>query len=289
MLTEGEVRRRARVLRDLVELVAANVYFAPEAHAAYAALGLGYQPGYFGSRGACLGRAPGHVVAAAFGVFDPAVVVPAVDEAWATAGPEALLAAREQGAVASLERLFAGQPGITPATVARAAALLRTAADAATGEGRALFSGLRSLGFPGTPVGDLWRAADLVREHRGDSHIVAWVAHDLDAVQATVTTELWWRLPLRSYVRTRGWPEERIDAAIDDLRARGLMDGDGFSAAGEALRADVELTTDRMERRLLEALGHDGFDELVALLTPMAEAVLAGNGYPADPRRMTRP
>lgn len=288
MLTEGEVRRRARVLRDLVELIAGNVYFAPEAHAAYAEYGLDYRPGYFGSRGACLGQAPGHVVSAAFGVFDPLVVVPAVEEAWEKAGSAALLAARERGAVASLERLFAGNPAIGPEAISSVTAILQRAADAATGEGRALFSGLRSLGYPGTPVGDLWRAADLVREHRGDSHIISWVSHGIDAVQATVSTELWWRLPLRSYVRTRGWSEERIDAAIDDLRARGLMGGDDFTPEGEALRAAIELNTDLQERGVVEAIGDD-FDELVTLITPMSESVVAGKGYPRDPRLVTRP
>lgn len=288
MLSDDEIRRRARRLRDLVELVAANVYFAPEAHEGYAALGLSTRSGYFASRGACLGRAPGTVVTAAFGVFDPAVVIPAIDEAWATTTPEAVLAARERGATAALARLIDGAPGVDDASIARVTELLRRGAAAATGEGRALFSGLQALGFPGTPLGDLWRAADLVREHRGDSHIIAWVSHGLDAVQATVFTELWWRIPLRSYVVTRGWSAERIDAAIDDLRARGLMDGDGFSAAGEALRADIELCTDRQERGIVEAIGDD-LDELCALLTPMADAVLAGVGYPADPRLMTRP
>ena len=82
-------------------------------------------------------------------------------------------------------------------------------------------------------MGDFWRAADLVREHRGDSHIIAWVSHGLDPIQANLSTELWWHLPLRSYVRTRGWSEQQIDAAVDDLRDRGLMDGDAFTEQGE--------------------------------------------------------
>ena len=121
-----------------------------------------------------------------------------------------MLAAREAGAVASLTRIFGDDPAIAVA-IPRATELLKRAAAAAPpGSGRALYSGLTSLGFPGTPIGDLWRAADLVREHRGDSHIIAWVAHGLDPVQATLTTELWWRLPFVSYVRTRGWNDDEI-------------------------------------------------------------------------------
>jgi hypothetical protein len=286
---DDELRSIARRLRDLVEPIAANVYFAPEAHAAYEALGVeGFGPGYFASRGGCLGEAPGEVVAAAFGVFKPSLVTDSVAAARAVTDAASMVAAREQGAVASLDRIFGDDAEIS-AAVPRATHLLRQAAAAAApGEGRALYSGLTSLGFPGTPLGDLWRASDLIREHRGDSHIIAWVGNGLDPVQATISTELWWRLPLRSYVRTRGWTDDEIDAAIERLRDGGVMEGDGFSAAGEALRADIEWCTDRQERPIVDALGDDA-EELLGLLTPMADAIIAAKGYPRDPRTFTRP
>jgi hypothetical protein len=286
---EGNLRSVARRLRDLVEPLAANVYFAPEARAAYQALGVeGFAPGYFASRGGCLGDVPGEVVAAAFGVFKPALVKESVDAARRTADAAAMVAAREQGAVASLTRIFGDDAAIADA-VPRATELLRRAAAAAPpGEGRALFSGLTALGYPGTPIGELWRASDLVREHRGDSHIIAWVGHGLDPIQANISTELWWRLPIRSYVRTRGWTEDEIDNAIERLRDRGLVDGEAFTDSGEQLRADIELCTDRQERPIVEALGDDA-EELLGLLTPMADAVIAAKGYPRDPRTFTRP
>lgn len=284
-----ELRSIARRLRDLVEPIAANVYFAPEAAAAYEALGVhGFAPGYFPSRGGCLGQVPGDVIAAAFGVFKPAMVREAVDETWAITDAAAMVAAREQGAVASLARIFGGDAAISGA-IPRATELLRRAAAAAPpGEGRALYSGLTSLGYPGTPLGDLWRAADLVREHRGDSHIIAWVAYGLDPIQATLCTELWWHLPFVSYVRTRGWNDDEIGGAVERLRSAGLVEGDEFTEAGERLRADIEWCTDQQERPIVTALGGDA-EELLGLLTPMAEAILAARGYPADPRQMTRP
>jgi Helix-turn-helix family len=286
---DDNLRSVARRLRDLVEPVAANVYFAPEAHAAYEALGVeGFGPGYFSSRGGCLGDVPGEVVAAAFGVFKPAMVKECVDAAHRRADAGAMVTAREQAAVASLTRIFGDDPAIG-AAIPRATELLQRAAAATPpGEGRALYSGLTALGHPGTPIGDLWRACDLVREHRGDSHIIAWVGHGLDPIQANISTELWWRLRLRSYVRTRGWTEEEIDAALDDLRDRGLVDGDSFTGAGEQLRADIELCTDQQERPIVDALGDDA-EELLTLLTPMADTVLAAKGYPRDPRTFTRP
>ena len=74
MVTEEEVRATSRRLRDVVEPIAANVYFAKEAQEAYGELGLGYIPGYFCSRSACMGRVPGEVVVSAFGVFNPDIV-----------------------------------------------------------------------------------------------------------------------------------------------------------------------------------------------------------------------
>jgi helix-turn-helix protein len=216
-------------------------------------------------------------------VFNPDVVVPAIDEGRAKTGIEPLLAAREQGAIASLERIFGGVPD----GVARATEILRGAGEAATCEGHPLFAGLRSLGFPGSVLGDLWRAADLVREHRGDSHTCAWVSHGVDAVEITLLTELWWRLPLNSYVRTRGWTHDQTDDAIERLRERGLVEGDGFSHAGQDLRASIEEATDRQERAIVTAIGEDA-DELFAWLAPWSKAIVDSGGYPSDPSSLTR-
>ena len=276
----------ARQLRDLVEPLAANVYFAPEVHSAFAELGFNGSSGerdglqypdlvaYFTSRGACMGTVPGEMVVAAFGVFNPEIVVPAVTQGWNVAGRDEILLARQQGATASLQRLFGDDPGITHATE-----LLRRAADAGRAEGRALFSGLRSLGWPGDPLGDLWRAADLVREHRGDSHILAWAGRDLDGAEISLITDPWRGLPLKSYARSRGWSTKDLDDAADRLRARGLLDVDELTPAGRDLREDIEVATDLQERTLLDALGDDA-EALLALLKPWARTIVEAKGYP---------
>ena len=284
MVNDERVRSVSRRLRDLVEPIAANVYFAKEAQEAYGELGLAYIPGYFCSRSACMGPVPGEVVVSAFGVFNPDIVIPAIDEGRTKTDIETLLAARERGATASLERILGGVPD----DLGRATELLQRAASAATCEGHPLFAGLQSLGFPASSLGGFWRAADLVREHRGDSHICAWVSHGVDAVEITLLTELWWRLPLNSYIRTRGWTEDHIGTAIGRLRERGLVEGDGFTPAGQDLRSSIEAATDRQERAIVEAIGDDA-DELFARLEPLSKAVVDSGGYPADPSRLTRP
>jgi hypothetical protein len=111
----SEASARSRALAAALEPVVGSVYFAPEAHDAYAALGFGSSPGriegsawaeahwgrvllpdgvaYFASRGGVLGQVRGEVVAAAFGVFNPAVVIPAIDQAWSIADVDAVVAA----------------------------------------------------------------------------------------------------------------------------------------------------------------------------------------------------
>src|SRR4051812_28836841 len=118
----SDFREQARRLRNAVEPVAAGVYFAPEAHAAYEALGFGPSPvthggvarpelrAYLTSRAACMGQVPGEVVAAAFGVFNPKVVVPATAAGWQVASGEALLDARQRGATGMLQRVLGERP-----------------------------------------------------------------------------------------------------------------------------------------------------------------------------------
>ena len=88
-------------------------------------------------------------------------------------------------------------------------------------------------------------------------------------------------------MRTRGWTSEQTDRAIDRLRERGLVEGDGFTPAGQELRASIEEATDRQERAIVTAIGDDA-DELFALLTPWSKAIVDSGGYPADPSSLTR-
>ena len=283
-----DVQEKTRRLRNAVEPVAAGVYFAPEAHQAYVALGFGDSPvsqdgvarpelkSYFTSRGACMGQVPGEVVAAAFGCFNPKAVVPAVAAGWQITSREAILRAREQGAAAMLARVLGDQPE----GLGRVTSLLRRAAAVAPWPGRPIYGGLRSLGFPGHPLGDLWRAADLLREHRGDSHVIAWAAGGADAVEVLLLTEQWWGLPARSYTPSRGWTTADMDAGFARLARRGLMTrGEQLTDAGRAFREEVEVRTDELERPVLDALGDD-LGELLDHLDAWSEAIIAAGSYP---------
>jgi hypothetical protein len=272
----------ARTLRSLTEPIAAGVYFAPEAIDGYAALGLDYFEGYFCSRSACLGEAPWTVVCAAFAAFKPAAVEAAVTSGWQKTDAKKMLDARRNGATAQLQRLIGDVAA--PDDVARATELLYELTDGVDPSGRMLYAGLSALPRPESPLGALWHAADLVREHRGDGHIAAWIPH-VDSTEITVLTELAWEIPPRSYVFTRGWNAEEVDAAYERLQARGLVAGESFTPAGRELRERIERDTDLANREVVDRLG-DRAEELFSLLRPWARAIVDGGGYPTDPKNL---
>ncbi|MGH9276348.1 MAG: SCO6745 family protein [Acidimicrobiales bacterium] len=292
--TEG-TRDAARAIAKVIEPVVGQVYFAPECHVRYAALGFSPSPGgskdgvafpdgpaYFTSRGSALGKAPGELVAAAFGVFNPEVVVPAVTYGWSLTDAETIADERLTGAVEQLRRLL----GDCPDGIDRAIELLQRATAPLEPWGRALFAGTLSQPLPGEPLGDLFRLGDRLREFRGDSHIAAWVAAGLDATEIGLLTEPYWGMPSRTYVRTRAWSDAQLDAAEERLRSAGLMDDGGFTAAGRERREEIELATDAQMAPAVEALG-DELKELVDLLTPWGHQIMKGAGYPPSPLAIT--
>jgi hypothetical protein len=215
-------------------------------------------------------------VAAAFGVFNPKFVVPGVAAGWQTTSRAAILQAREQAATAMLARVLGEQPE----GLGRVTDLLRRAADAAPWAGHPIYGGLRSLGFPDHPLGAMWRAADLLREHRGDSHVISWAVGGADAVEILLLTEQWWGVPARSYTPSRGWSDADMDAGFDRLTRRGLMTADEqLTDAGRAFREEIEVRTDELERPVLDALGED-LEELLEHLDAWSEAIIAAGSYP---------
>lgn len=280
---------QSRALAAALEPLAAQVYFSPECHQAYEALGFAGSPGkmgevalpdgaaYFCSRGSVMGQVPGQVVAAAFGVFNPDVVVPAVTHGWTVTDAATIERARTAGAVGQLRRVL----GEDPDGLARATQLLHRATDGLRPEGRALFAGLLSQGVPDDPIGVVWRLADLLREYRGDSHIAAWTSAGFDATEIGLLTELYWGLPMRTYIRSRGWTATELDAAEDRLAGRGLVANGAFTEAGRAAREQIEAATDRACQPIVDNLGDD-LGELVSILAAWSRAVQAAGGYPGS-------
>jgi hypothetical protein len=281
---------QTRKLAMALEPIAGQVYFSPEAHDAYAALGFSPSPGtlgsgvhlpdgpaYFTSRGSVMGQVPGQVVAAAFAVFNPAAVVPSVAFGWSVTDATTICAARTEGATAQLVRIL----GPEPDGLARATELLSKAVAPLRPEGRPLFAGLSSLGLPDEPMARLWRLTDLLREYRGDVHTAAWTTAGCDATEIGLLSELYWGLPTRSYVRTRAWADDQLTEATERLEGRGLMAGGALTEAGQEYRESIEIATDQPCAIILDTLGPE-FEELLDLLKPWGSAIQEAAGYPAQ-------
>jgi hypothetical protein len=276
-VTDRDIRKISRRLRDLCEPIAGCVYFVPEAQERYRALGLeSYTESYFISRGACLGHPSGEVVTAAFGVFNPAIVIPAVNNGWAKTDTESILRARHDGATSALKRILG------EADPSGAVDILRPVMESVDYAGRMLFAGLRSLPFPDEPLAQLWRVCDYVRERRGDGHIAAWVAAGCDAVEISLLTELFWGLEIATYTFTRGWSKDDVEDGIARLEAKGYVKDRTFTDAGRDYRRSIESATDALEVDVVEGLA-DRAEELFAILEPLQQAVLDAKGYPVDP------
>lgn len=278
VVSSNRVRKVSRRLRDLCEPIAGAVYFVSEAQDAYRGLGLdSYAQSYFCSRSACLGHPPGEVVTAAFGVFNPAVVIPSVEAGWAKTDPATILEARLAGATAALRRIL-GEADPSPVVD-----VLRPAMESVDFAGRMLFAGLRSLPFPSDPIAALWRVCDYVRERRGDGHIAAWVSAGCDPIEIGLLTEAYWGLDIGTYIRTRGWSQEQIDDTIARLEGKGYLRDRQFTDEGRAYRRSIEDATDAMDAAVVDLL--DDVDGLFTLLEPFQKAVLDAGGYPVDPAR----
>ena len=282
--------RLARKLGSVLEPVVGQVYFSPECHANYVQLGfdpsrgdangvaLPDGPAYFASRGSLLGQVPGEVIAAAFGVFSAAVVVPSVKLAWTRTDANTIRAARADGATRQLQRLIGEQPR----GVDRARELLERAVAVLPINGRHLAAGIAALDVPDDPLAAVWHLGDFLREYRGDCHNAAWVAAGLTATDIGILTELSWGMPVRSYSRTRGWTADEFDRSEHHLRDLGYLDGDGadihLSQPGRHAREHIEVVTDDQMRPALAALGDD-IDELFDVMSPWGETIRSGKGY----------
>ncbi len=266
----------ARLLYDLIEPICLVNFFSDEPNDAMAALGFdNYWDGYFAGRSAPLGRVPAEVVQAAFYNFAEGEVARHIPKVWETTTPEAAQAARQRGCVAALRRIL-GDLVETPG-LARTGELLARASTSAPTEGRVMYAGLRALPMPREPVARLWHAANMLREHRGDGHVVALVSEEIGGTEAHVLSALSVGIyPAESFGRIHHRPKAELVAVMDGLRDRGLLDSAGrFTEAGRATKSRIEALTDALAEAPYRGLDSEGLDQLIAALEPLSQRLRA--------------
>jgi hypothetical protein len=286
----------ARSFWTAIEPIHSVVYFAPEPIAAMKALGLrGFWMGYFAGRFAPLGALGPAPVAAMCYSFAPSLVARAIPDAWRLASPSACLAARVSSAAGAL-RAHAS-PSLLD-SFEELASVLWAAVEGCRFEGRPLAAGWASVPRPADPadsvpdpVASAWLAATVLREHRGDGHVMACVGAGLRGLDAAVTHVATGTIPRGLIQPTRGWTDADWTSSERRLQARGLLDSGGrLTKSGGALRRDVESLTDRLAAGPVERLGETGVKEATALAAPIARCLMDAQVIPVpNPVGVSRP
>ncbi len=298
-----EETAQLRALAAVIEPVVGAVYFVPEAHDAYHQLGYEPSPGpatdewgsrhwgkvmmtdyvtYFCSRGAMLGEVPGEVIAAAFGVFKPEIVVEAIRQGRQITDARTIWDARTRGGTAHLVRIL----GERPDKIDRVNELLARAGEGLEVPARPMYAGLLAYGLPGDdePVLTMWRLAERLREFRGDAHTVAFSALGFDGCEIQLLSERCAGMPPKTYTVTRGWSDEDLDAAEARLTSRGLLADGAATEAGRAAREEVEQLIDRLCMSMTDSLGDDA-PELIGILRDWGQMIRDADGYyPSSPQ-----
>lgn len=258
-----------RQLWQLVEPVHATLYYAPEAFEEAAALGYATDerwPSYFAYRAAPLGPAGPQLVNALFYSFRPQMVEHYATPAWWTAAPDRVLEARSAAVDRALRKLLGDRIGSPE--LREAADLTRRAAESADTAGRALAAANAALPWPDEPHMVLWQAATILREHRGDGHIAALLAHGIGPAESLVSHAAVGAAP-ENVFSSRQWTDEEWFAARERLTARGLVHTDGRATdEGLRVRTAVEKLTDELAAAPWDALTPGETARLAELLVP---------------------
>jgi hypothetical protein len=271
-------RGGARELWKCAEPFHAVTYFTGQARAAFEEIGLrGFWRGYFAGRAAPLGAVGPGVVVATFYGFRPDFVARAVPEVWDRAHPGVVIEARLRGAGQSLAVAI----DVRASQIARAAELVARAVDGCDPFGRPLFAANADLPWPAAPYLALWQGCTLLREHRGDGHVVALQSAGIDPCESHVLRIAVSGVDRSTIAPNRGWDDADWDAATARLVERGwLHDSGAPTTSGIDAHRAVEAETDRLARGAVAQLGGARLDELLGILRPLARALEAAGTIP---------
>lgn len=271
----------ARRCHRALEPLHANIYFSPEAEQAFGELGL--EPAttrYFAGRAAPMGAVGAGAVAAAFYNFNPELVAKSLPHAWSIAAPAEVVAARFDAADRTLRRLLG--PTVTSEEVGEAAALARRATEACTPEGRPLYAGHADLDWPEQPHLALWHAVTLLREYRGDGHLMALQTAGLSGLHALVLQITSGEGLSEQFAKaSRGWSDGQWGDAQDVLRARKLLDSrNQLTDEARELRERIEQHTDALAMAPWRHLGETDSLRLAEIGKSLSKKVAAAGAFP---------
>jgi len=243
------------------------VYGNDHLQAFFAELGLDPARGYFVLRASALGDAPSEVVGSAFGFFPRAMVAKIVERSRAAHAPHRVLAVAVPHLAAVAHSVF-GDGG----EIAELADRFGAAAQAAPLEARTMATAWSSVEWPEGAAAQLLRHATVLREHRGDSHLMAIASLGLSPIHAIlINAGRRGDAPAQS-AKSRGYRSDDIDPAVAALVDRGALTADGeLSDIGLSLWEDIEAATDRANAGAWAALGN-GLESTITLAKDVVAA-----------------
>jgi hypothetical protein len=275
-----------------LESLHAVTYFARPCRHALRDSGLvGFWTGYFAARAAPLGRVGAGPVSAAFFNFAPGMVADAVPGCWKVVDPAALTVVRAAAGSGALGELCS--PDALGEAVG-ALPRLRIASSRCSGAGRTLTGVNRSLWASIQPelvrrgldehqlaLAELWQACTTLREHRGDGHVAALVAHGVGGCEAHVLAASADAIPTGVLRDNRGWSRAQWEDAAARLSRRGLLRPDGAASDdGLVLRESIEATTDVLAEEAYASPADDAISALYDALVPCARELQESGLYP---------
>ncbi|MFJ4439790.1 hypothetical protein [Streptomyces sp. NPDC088923] len=260
-------------VRDVSRAVSAAhlfIYLAPESAEEAAGLGVTDRgAAYLAFRSAAMGAVPWQITLAAFYNFSPRAVR-AMAGVWEAAPPERWQAARFRAAARAMRRVGVRLPDDH---LAEARALIDPVVAAADHAGKVLAAANASVPLPADPLVALWQQITVVREWRGDAHLVVLADNGLGPCDCLVLHTASGGLPTALARATRQWDDEEWRAATARLAARGWLDAHGaITELGGAARERMEVETDAHCAALWQPIGDAGARRLASLITPITEA-----------------
>lgn len=276
--------RAGRRCHNALNPLHSSLYFSPDLGKELGGVGIDDPAAaYFATRAAAMGAVGADTVTATFYNFNHALVSQHVPAIWDIASPAKVLDARLRAADSTLRRLLGAEVIASP-EMAEAARLALRATEGCTRHARPLYAAHAGLPVPEEPHLAYWHAATLLREHRGDAHLAALLAADLDPVEALVShTATGKGMAIRWILATRGWRRADWEDASARLRERGLLTAeDELTDEGTALRKELEEATDRMDLGPYEHLGGPGVARLTELGRGFLATAWAAGAFPSD-------
>lgn len=259
------------------------VYWDPVAVDGCAELGIDLPAAYYlTSRGAPLAPAGPQAVAAAYYTINPVFIELAMGLVDERTSYDAITQVRNSAVVEGLRSYV---PEICEGLAALAGPLWE-AADALPASGRVLFAAHRQQQRPDDPLLSAWLAVNCIREWRGDTHFAVLAAADVSGTQAGLLHNAMLNYPDEWIPRSRGADDVALAEAMADLEARGLATDGRVNAAGIALRDEIEDCTNRLTRRAWQHLGEARTTELLDLVEPVGDRLVARIDETAGPEWM---